>query len=497
MELKTVYVDPTTGAETVLTGFDYTLNQSGHRLAVTEADGRQVNYTYDELYRLTEENINNGERVLAYTYDSVGNRLTKDDSLVGLTTYTYDANDRLLSEVLTQAGVTIHTITYTYDDNGNLLSRTQVTDAASETTTYTWNDDDRLVAVATPDGSSVTYEYDEEGIRVSSTVDGVTTDYLVDKNRPYAQVLEELNSEQLQAFYVYGHDLISQTRNTQQDFYQVDGLGSTRVLTDENGNVTDTYDYEAFGELIESSGESENSYRFAGEQFDESLGDYYLRDRFYDPSSGRFIRRDTWQGDLTNPISLHKYLYGHGNPANLVDPSGLAALSLGELTTLFAVAALLATYTNSAIQLGPPPESLGGFGEGSQSREAISQGAYGPLINAPDFVRDLIQRTSILLSSAAVDLPDLTGKPSAEAEQELQDAGFQDMGSTSGGYRKWYHPDGSRVQIAPNGQVKRTAPKTISPKTGKKYRPRIDQNGQEIPHNPGGSEHETGEIIKP
>lgn len=322
VELKTVYVDPTTGAETVLTGFDYTLNQSGHRLAVTEADGRQVNYTYDELYRLTEENINNGERVLAYTYDSVGNRLTKDDSLAGLTTYTYDANDRLLSEVLTQAGVTVHTITYTYDDNGNLLSRTQVTDAASETTTYTWNDDDRLVAVATPDGSSVTYEYDEEGIRVSSTVDGVTTDYLVDKNRPYAQVLEELNSEQLQAFYVYGHDLIAQTRNTEQDFYQVDGLGSTRALTDETGNVTDTYDYEAFGELIESEGESENSYQFAGEQFDEAIGDYYLRDRFYDPSSGRFTRRDVYEGDFVQPLSLHKYLYTHNDPINYVDPSG-------------------------------------------------------------------------------------------------------------------------------------------------------------------------------
>lgn len=99
--------------ETVLSSYSYDLNDAGHRLSVTEYDGRTVSYTYDELYRLTEENINGGERVLAYTYDSVGNRLTKDNSLVGLTTYTYDANDRLLSEVLTLDGVTIHTITYT------------------------------------------------------------------------------------------------------------------------------------------------------------------------------------------------------------------------------------------------------------------------------------------------------------------------------------------------------------------------------------------------
>ena len=345
--------------ETILSSYSYELNDAGHRLSVTEYDGRTVSYTYDELYRLTEENINGGERILAYTYDSVGNRLTKDDSLAGLTTYTYDANDRLLSEVLTLDGVTIHTITYTYDDNGNLLSRTQVTDATSETTTYTWNDDDRLVAVATPDGSSVTYEYDEQGIRVSSTVDGVTTDYLVDKNRPYAQVLEEFNSEQLQAFYVYGHDLISQTRNAEQDFYQVDGLGSTRALTDENGNVTDTYDYEAFGELIESEGESENSYRFAGEQFDETLGDYYLRQRFYDPSSGRFTRRDTWQGDLANPISLHKYLYVHADPVNGVDPTGLYTLKKLVLTQILRGA--LAGSGYGAVYGGVTGGILGGW----------------------------------------------------------------------------------------------------------------------------------------
>ena len=71
------------------------------------------------------------------------------------------------------------------------------------------------------------------------------------------------------------------------------------------------------------------------------------------------------------------------------------------------------------------------------------------------------------------------------------------MGLTAGGYAKWYHPDGSRIQIDPGGQVKRSAPKKVSLTTGRKYRPRIDQYGQEIPQNPGGTEHETGEIIVP
>gem|GEM_PF-2581191 len=39
---------------------------------------------------------------------------------------------------------------------------------------------------------------------------------------------------------VYGNDLISQTRDDITSYFQYDGLGSTRMLTDEDGNVTDT-----------------------------------------------------------------------------------------------------------------------------------------------------------------------------------------------------------------------------------------------------------------
>ena len=63
----------------------------------------------------------------------------------------------------------------------------------------------------------------------------------------------------------------------------MNGLGSTRTLTDIDGNVVATYDYEAFGDLIGSTGAVENNYLFAGEQFDGELEQYYLRDRYYDP----------------------------------------------------------------------------------------------------------------------------------------------------------------------------------------------------------------------
>ena len=188
--------------------------------------------------------------------------------------------------------------------------------------------------VNTADGDVVTYEYDDENIRVSSTVNGTKTTYLLDSNRPYAQVLEEYEDESLKVRYVQGLDLISVERDGEVSVYLVDGLGSTRTLTDLDGEVVATYTYDAFGELLGSTGEVENDYLFAGEQFDGELGQYYLRQRFYDAGVGRFTRRDSWEGRIGEPVTLHKYLYGNGNPVNFVDPSGLSALSAFSSTSL-------------------------------------------------------------------------------------------------------------------------------------------------------------------
>ena len=350
--------------DTVISGYRYELNAAGHRLSVTEASGRQVGYTYDELYRLTEENINNGQRTISYTYDNVGNRLTRTDSAEGVSAYTYDDNDRLLTETLTKDGATIDSIVYRYDDNGNMVERTKNN---SETTTYVWNDDNRLVRAEMPNGDVAEYVYDDEGIRVSSTVNGETTSFLLDKNRPYAQVLEEFTSDALVAYYVYGHDLISQERGEETSFYQVDGLGSTRVLTDELGVVTDSYDYDAFGNLIESSGETENSYQYAGEQFDKVQDNYYLRQRFYNANAGRFLRRDTYEGRLRDPISLHKHIYAGANPTNFIDPSGLS-FTLSSQQAVFEIVGILAaiSYQSLSIVTGARSEPLGGFGDGLQ-----------------------------------------------------------------------------------------------------------------------------------
>jgi len=305
----------------IISSYVYTLGPAGSRIKVEENTGRVVEYEYDKTYKLLKETINHPEqgiREISYTYDGVGNRLTKTDNGV-VTNYTYDKNNRLVSEGEN---------TYTYDQNGNTLSKT----GPSETVSYTYDYNNRLISAVTANEtgtSTVEYIYDVDGVRVGKTVDGVNISrYVVDKNRDYAQVLEERDGNgNLIVSYVYGDDLISQKRGENTSYYHYDGLGSTRALTDSQGEVTDTYTYEAFGMLIERTGNTINEYLYTGEQYDPNIGFYYLRARYMNPSIGRFVTMDPFEGVIQDPYSLHKYLYAHANPVMNIDPSGEFILS--------------------------------------------------------------------------------------------------------------------------------------------------------------------------
>jgi len=61
---------------------------------------------------------------------------------------------------------------------------------------------------------------------------------------------------------------------------------------------------------------------YRGEQYDSDLALYYLRARYYNPATGRFLSRDPEDGKATDPASLHKYLYAGGDPVNGIDPMG-------------------------------------------------------------------------------------------------------------------------------------------------------------------------------
>ena len=208
-----------------------------------------------------------------------------------------------------------------YDANGNLLSRETATDAVF----YEWDFDDRLSAIDTDgDGrADAEYKYDYEGIRTSQVVDGEETRYLVDKLRAIPQVVEEYTpGGVIKVSYVYGKNLISQEREGVPTYYHVDGLGSTRALTDAAGNVTARYLYDAFGRHIGQLGSTDNIYLFAGEQRDAVSGLDFLRARYMDRSTGRFISRDTFPGRNTHPVSHHRYLYADANPVVNTDPTG-------------------------------------------------------------------------------------------------------------------------------------------------------------------------------
>lgn len=305
-----------------LASYVYTLGPAGNRTAVSET-GRQVNYTYDDLYRLTGETItgspvpaDNG--AIGYQYDPVGNRLQRTSTLAAVppSVYSYDQDDRLTTD--------------SYDTSGNTIS--------SGGHSYTYDFENHLISA---DGGAVRIVYDGDGNRVAETAKGVTTEYLVDDRNltGYAQVLEELSGSAVQRVYTYGLSRIAETQSSGISFYGYDGHGNVRLLTNTAGGVTDRYDYDAFGNLISQAGSTPNVYRYSGEQLDPNVSLYYLRARYFTPNEGRF-----WTVDPASTFgtSRYSYAYADSNPVNRHDPSGL--LTVAELSVSITINDILLSY---------------------------------------------------------------------------------------------------------------------------------------------------------
>jgi RHS repeat-associated protein len=253
--------------------------------------------------------------------------------------------EAIQAQVAITAGVALDcddtiTTTYAYDANGNQIGRTRTDSSGTHTDTYVFDYKNRLAQAATRiEGppAFVRYTYDADGIRNRKVVDANTgTFFLTDKNRPYAQVIEERTDDvahDLIVAYTYGDDLISQSRpdgsaGFDARYYHYDGHMSTRTLTDDNpllGEVvvTDRYSYDAFGVGVHDEGSSENHYRYSGEQIDEIVECYYLRARLYAETLGRFISSDPASPRYGDPQTLHRYTYVHNSPVDNIDPNGL------------------------------------------------------------------------------------------------------------------------------------------------------------------------------
>jgi RHS repeat-associated protein len=319
----------------------------GNRMQVVENNGRTVDYQYDILNRLTSEQITdstNGNRAFNYTYDLAGNRLTKGDSLLGVTNYSYDTNNRL-----TQTGLGTTITQFTYDNNGSMINRTD----GINTVTYNWANDgeNRLLSLTATNPTSTTssqYVYDAMGNRVASTTDGVRTNYLVAGN--IAQVLLEYDANGvITSDYTEGIGLIRKQSANREGFYHTDALGSTRLITDNVGLVLDRYNYDAFGANLNQINTFANSFQFAGEQRD-GTGLDYLRARYYDASLGRFISKDPYAGSITDPYSQHSYQYAHANPVRYTDPTGY--FTMGEALATIDLMAQLAVVGSTSFGAG-------------------------------------------------------------------------------------------------------------------------------------------------
>jgi RHS repeat-associated protein len=239
--------------------------------------------------------------------------MTSTLNAVGGGSFSYDTNDRLTTD--------------TIDSNGN----TTLSGGVSNTYDF----ENRMTA----HGSTTMMVYDGDGNRVSETVGGATTKYLVDTLNPTGlpQVLDETVNSSVTRTYAYGLQRISENQlngsTWTPSFYGYDGHGNVRFLTNSAGTVTDTYQYDGFGRLIATTGSTPNNFKYSGEQFDANLGLYNLRARYYNQATGRFWARDPVEGKLCCGLSWNPYIFVKDNPLNATDPTGRDVIIEKEVDT--------------------------------------------------------------------------------------------------------------------------------------------------------------------
>ncbi len=347
---------------------DYTYDNMGQRLTNTvttqpaNADGsgqtnssgpvlnaRTESYAYDTLNRLSAVDYGDGQKqgdptnptaTPGYTFDPMGNRLSKSDTVTanGTTTTTttastFDAANRLLS--VSQNGASASAVTS--DADGNTL-----TDASGRT--LTWDSQNRLVS-CTKGGVTSTSTYGADGLRRSSTVNGVTTYYAYDGQTMIREMRQNPTTGALVNTATYFQGIrgtecrVDETQVSESytdpttnnsgvrgrtSWYVYDGLGSVvgEVAPDAMGTMTSSPKYDVYGAVRANGGSASSRQGFVGgleHVTDTETGLIYMRARYYDPSVGRFVSEDPSKNGLS------WFAYCGNNPVNLVDANGKTA----------------------------------------------------------------------------------------------------------------------------------------------------------------------------
>jgi RHS repeat-associated protein len=318
---------------TTLGNFTFTYDAVNRRTTLTAPNGTTSTYTYDDDSRLTSITTTNGGTAIdstTYTLDGVGNRLTKSQPQQSISnTYTYDTIYRLTQA--TPTGGSYPTEAFTYDNVGNRLTKTnEETPNNSETTTYSYDDENRLTAVQITGNNltrQIAFAYDPFGRRIKKTVSpsgggvGEETTYVYDNQNI---ILEYDSSNNIQIRYTHGINIdepLAMEKNSQVYYYHADGLGSITALSNASGSIVQRYEYDSFGNMtITTNGSISQPYTYTAREYDTETGMYFYRARYYDPKAGRFVTKD--------PISfaggdVNLYAYVGNNPGNRIDPLGL------------------------------------------------------------------------------------------------------------------------------------------------------------------------------
>jgi RHS repeat-associated protein len=316
--------------------YDEANNQTSKHEIINGVEKGTTLYTYDSLNRL-ETVTEPGGRTTTYTYDRAGNRETETITENGQTvvnTYYYNAQNRLMNFVTkTDGTVAKHTV-FIYDNNGNQLKteETKYIDGIAQTPVitakHTYDKRNQIIETVTADGSTLINAYNGEGLRVSKTVNGETTYFLYE----YDKIVLEVNGDGTQkARNLYGTNLLMRTVDNEAYYYLYNGHADVTALLSTDGTIAATYYYDAFGNILEQTGDVDNNITYAGYQYDDETGLYYLNARMYDPKIARFLQEDTYRGDPNDPLSLNLYTYCTNNPLAYYDPTG----HKGELLSWF------------------------------------------------------------------------------------------------------------------------------------------------------------------
>ena len=178
---------------------------------------------------------------------------------------------------------------------------------------FSYNSRHQQTRVETETGNVQENRYDAEGLRFELLENGRRTSFVYHDG----ELLQEEGREEQGTSYHLGAGMEAFRRGQELSYYHRDEQLSTVFVTDGQGEIRNSYQYDAFGIPLETTEQLNNRIRYTGQQYDELTEQYYLRARYYNPVAGRFMQEDVYQGD-----GLNLYAYCGNNPVMYDDPSG-------------------------------------------------------------------------------------------------------------------------------------------------------------------------------